>query len=329
MKWTLSLIFCLLFGWHLNLHAKPGSSGQAKQLGTFDHAIAISVNPSLGDVFVLDIDRSVLHKFDAAGKFVRSVGGPGIDRDGFAAPTDLSAADGINVFVADRGNQRIVQYDRWLNYVTSLKVAPSQQPGAYPDAGLWRPISVSVSPQGELFILEETQRQVIRINPFNSPNTLSDLSMLLHFGGFSSGRGNLLEPYQIDVNASGLVFVSDVQQKCVAAYDQFGNYITQVGRGVLHQPKALATAKLVVRLPNGGKEFREYLFVVDRGEIIVFSAEQNRGFLQVGVLSADQIADLIGHRAEPVDLAIGPDKFYLLTETELFSLPLDLLGFGE
>lgn len=329
MKRTLALIFFLLIGWLHNLQAKPGISGKATRLGTFDHAIAISVSPSIGEVFVLDIDRATLHKFDAVGRFIRSVGGPGSERDGFATPTDLSAADGINVFIADRGNQRIVQYDRSLNYVTSLNVAPSPEAGSTSDAGLWYPISVSVSPHGELFILEESQRQVIRINPFKSQNTLSDLSTLLRFGGFSSGRGNLLEPYQIEVNSAGLVFVSDVQQRCVAAYDQFGNYITLVGKGTLHQPKALATAKLVARLPNGGKEFRDYLFVVDQGEIIVFSADQNRGFVQVGVLSADQIEDLIGHRAEPVDLAIGPDNFYILTETELFSLPIDLLGFGE
>lgn len=328
MKLIRCLLFFLLFTSPLELLARPDSLAQAKQLASFDRAIAISVSPALGEVFVLDIDRAMLYKFDNTDRLVRSIGGYGIDRDAFATPTDLSAADGVNVFVADRGNQRVVQYDRWLNYVTSLKTSPSQQSGLT-DAALWRPISVSVSPQGEFFILEETQRQIIRVNPFNFPNAFSDLSSLLRFGGFSSGRGNLHEPYQIEVSPSSIVFVSDVQQGLVVAYDQFGNYISQIGKGVLHQPKGLCSARLVTTLRTGEKEFREYLFAVDRGEVFVFSAEQNRGFVQVGRVTSEQIERWVGHRAVPIDLAIGPDKFYLLTETALFVLPLELVGFGK
>jgi len=300
----------------------------------FQAARAVAITP-LGEIFVLDGALSRLYKLDQSGKKIAHVGGFGIDREAFDTPLDLTT-DGLNIFVADRGNQRITQFDRNLNFVTLLQNRPTPLPtlglAREPNTSagqLWRPISLSISGQGDLYILDEAQRQVIRINPLTFAAEIQQRQnpVQFQFGGFDAGAGNLIEPCHVQTSRSGKVFVSDAAAKAVFVYDLFGNFVTQIGKGLLTTPKGLGIG-LVTEQTENGKEIQEWLCVVDELALLMFRAEQQAGFEFLGKITVETLSQVL--QAEPkqlklVDAALLGETLYLLTENALYLLPRTVL----
>ncbi len=323
------------------LAARAPSAAQSDSLplapvARFQQAVALSVT-SLDEIFVLDGGLSKLYKLDRDGKVVMSVGGFGTDRDAFDTPLDITA-DGINVFIADRGNQRIVQYDRFLNFVTLLQNRPTSIDPFASDGRssslstqLWRPISVSVSAQGDLYILEETQRQVIRINPltFASQQQQRQNPTQFEFGGFNAGKGNLAEPYRLTTSRTGKVFVSDGNLRSVMVFDLFGNFVTELGKGVFSAPRSLACGQVETTW-SGVKQLQEWLLVVDSDHVFVFDADQQTAFRFIGKISSEELRRLFGTAfAGLIDVALTSERLFVLTPKSLYTVPLALIRFAE
>ncbi len=331
----------ILIGFTFLLASQASSPAQSfslplEPIAQFQQASALSVT-SLDEIFVLDGGLSKLYKLDRNGKVVLSVGGFGTERDAFDTPLDITA-DGINVFIADRGNQRIVQYDRFLNFVTLLQnrptsIDPFTSDGRFSSLStqLWRPISVSVSAQGDLYILEETQRQVIRINPltFAAQQQQRQNPMQFEFGGFNAGKGNLAEPYRLTTSRTGKVFVSDGNLRSVMVYDLFGNFVTELGKGVFSAPRGLACGQVETTL-SGVKQLQEWLLVVDSDHVFIFDADQQTGFRVVGKISSEELHRLLGESFSGlIDLALTSERLFVLTPKSLHTIPLALIRFAE
>lgn len=302
----------------------------------FQMARAIAIT-TLGEIFVLDGALSRLYKLDQSGKKIANAGGFGIDREAFDSPLDLTT-DGLNVFVADRGNQRVSQFDRNLNFVTLLQNRPTPLTalglGRDPttsDGQLWRPISISISGQGDLYILDEAQRQVIRINPLTFAADIQQRQnpTQFQFGGFDAGAGNLIDPQCVQTSRSGKVFVSDKGARAVFVYDLFGNFVAQIGKGMLNAPRGLGIG-LVSPRTSGEKTLQEWLFVVDERALFVFRAEQETGFQCLGKLTAEALSELTAVPVKNlVDVTWLGETLYLLTEKVLYLLPQSALKFSE
>lgn len=326
----------------------PGKPSEKKTV-TFQNAAAIATNPAHGELYVLDAGTAKLYRLDKDGFFIATVGGYGIENENFDSPRDLTAGDGVSLYIADRGNQRLVRYDRTLNYMFSVNNSPVAQPssaggttgggtssGALPEA--WRPVSVSVLAQGDLFILEENTRQVIKVNPFDL--TRRGGIAPLTFGGFDAGEGRLEEPVQVEVTAAGMVFISDARKGAVMIFDQFGNFLTQAGKGSLDRPSALATGQVESQTPSGEKLLLDRLVVIDagngssgNGSLIIIDATPKKGYGVVRKISNMELASICGISAgtpfTPVDAALTRTDLWLLTKTALHRLPLSLLAAGK
>lgn len=315
-------------------------TAQPQSIGSFQNAVAVSVNPASGDIFVIDEATSKLYRFDRDGKAIAVIGGSGIENENLNAPSGLTASDGINLYIADRGNQRIVRYDRYLNFISSFSSLASSASGNVSPTlpQTIRPLGVAVSAQGDLFILEESLRQVIKLNPFDPAQRSAIVSggasggtgnALLTFGGFDAGKGRLEEPVQIEVSAGGTVFIADEKLSCVIAFDQFGNFITRIGEGVFGRPKSLATGMVTFTLTNGEKQSRECLLVADEKNIFVVGAAAATGH---AVLKKIPLAALELSRPQPAaalnltGLALTRTDLLLLTKTTLYKLPLSQTG---
>jgi len=323
---------CIVW-WLVITHAALAQEIEKKivPVAEFQAARAMTIT-ALGEIFVLDGALSRLYKLDQSGKKIANVGGFGIDREAFDTPLDLTT-DGLNVFVADRGNQRVSQFDRNLNFVTLLQNRPTPlttlglalEPST--SAGqLWRPISLSISGQGDLYILDEAQRQVIRINPLTFAAEIQQRQnpTQFQFGGFDAGAGNLIEPCHVQTSRSGKVFVSDAAAKAVFVYDLFDNFVTQIGKGLLTTPKGLGIG-LVSEQTDSGKEIQEWLFVVDESALLMFRAEQQAGFRLLGKITADTLSRMLQAELKLVDAALLGETLYLLTEKALYLLPRTVL----
>lgn len=312
------------------------STARLAPVAEFKAARALAVTP-LGELFVLDGALSRLYKLDPTGKILANVGGFGIDREAFDTPLDLTT-DGINVFIADRGNQRVAQFDRYLNFVALLQHRPTPavpfgmigEP-LNPAGQLWRPISVSLLGQGDLYILDEAQRQIIRLNPLTFAAEIQQRQnpTQFQFGGFDAGAGNLIEPRCLQTSRSGKIFVADVGRHSIVVYDMFGNYVTELGKGWFQSLKGLG-AGMVSPSIERRPELQEWLVVVDENALFFFQTDSQTGFKFLGKCSQATLEPLIGPLTCPLsDAAILNETLYLLTEKALYLLPLESLKLAE
>ncbi|RMF58133.1 MAG: hypothetical protein D6748_09630 [Calditrichaeota bacterium] len=178
-----------------------------------------------GNVYIIDRARHRLLKFSPSGQLIREVGGFGNAPEQFDDPRDVFAHTTLNVFVADYYNDRVVRFDNQLNFLNTL--IPQWQP----PYNFERVLSIAVSSQYDLFLLEDGEKKIIKFSRFSQPTDV--------FGGFSEVYGQLLEPVQLAINGSKHIFVSDVAQHSIVVFDYLGNYLTSLEHPLMQQPTGL------------------------------------------------------------------------------------------
>ncbi len=244
---------------------------------------ALAINQE-GDIFVADTGNNRILKFDKDGKYLHSVGGFGWEKEEFDRPLDITVKTGLDIFIADYNNERIERYDMDLNYISSFvsdkNFASSLQFGF--------PGSVDISKHGELFICDNENDRVLKLNSFGEPN--------LSFGDYNWGDGQLEYPAKVEVSQADLVYVSDQGSNQIVVFDYYGNFVTRFGSDVLQKP-------------NG-------LILLDDGNILVVDSGNNRVVLFDKVYKAifhwGDEGNKVGAFNNPVDVAISNDKIYVL-----------------
>jgi DNA-binding beta-propeller fold protein YncE len=244
---------------------------------------ALSIDPR-GQVFVLDTGNNRILKFDKKGKFLFALGGFGWEREQFDNPLDISAKTSLDVFIADYNNERIERYDNKLNYISSF----------YSDRTFSNslrfgfPSSVDLSKHGELFIVDNENDRILKLNSFGDP--------VLSFGDFNWGDGQLEHPIKIEVTPSDLVYVSDQDANQIVVFDYYGNFIARFGKEILNNPNGLAWA-----LDNK-------LFVADSGNnrIVIFNKDRELIYFW------GEQGDKLGAFKNPVDVALYQNQIFVL-----------------
>lgn len=180
------------------------------ELGSFASASSFSYNPA-GFFFITDAYTNELIKIDSSGNRLTDIGGYGWQGGSFDNPIDVYATT-LNVYVADKNNNRIQIFDKDLNFITSFSNEGEQ------DETFGYPLSCCVSPNGELFILDGENKKIIRFD--------QNGRFLLQFGRFDSGEFVLSDPITLTITQdSKLVVLDDTD---LVFYDQFGTGITRI-----------------------------------------------------------------------------------------------------
>ncbi|MCG8603614.1 NHL repeat-containing protein [bacterium] len=242
-------------------------------------AIAIDVE---GSVFIVDTGHNRVIKFNSSGEFVYSIGGFGWDREQFDRPLDISVKNGLDVFIADFNNERIERYDRKLNYISTFSTESLSG-----DFQFGFPGSVDISKHGELFICDNENDSIVKLDAFGQP--------YLRFGDFNWGDGQLEYPVKIDISRSDLVYVSDQGTNQIVVFDQYGNYVSRFGSKTLQKPTGLSWSD-------------NRLYVADSGShrIVVFDQ------IHQVIFSWGALGDKIGAFSDPVDVAATKDHVFVL-----------------
>jgi hypothetical protein len=179
------------------------------QIGTFTSAKSFSIAPA-GSIYVSDTTSNELIKLDTLGKVLKTIGGYGWQESGFDNPTDVFATQ-LNVYVADKNNNRIQSFDKDLNYLSQLSnqnVTDSRYVFSYPTCS-------AVSNQGDLFILDSDNKRILKFNLRGEFQTT--------IGGFDAGTFALSNPINFCITNSAQLFVVDPPS--IVEFDQFGNGI--------------------------------------------------------------------------------------------------------
>ncbi len=211
--------------WQVKLLFAFGQSGE--EPGQFHQPVGITAATTQA-IYVADTGNHRIQKFDKNGKLLRFMGGFGFSSGQFQHPMDLHTLNGLSIYVADVENNRIEQYDKDLNRITSI-VPQDEWDERF---RFMFPSSLAMSLYGELFILDNEQKKIIKLN--------SQFEPVLAFGGYDWGEGELAEPMQLCVASDEKIYVTDAGMGCVQVFDYFGNHIQCLGQSILQKPFGIA-----------------------------------------------------------------------------------------
>ena len=182
------------------------------QIGSFSSAKSFSIN-SLGHIYVSDVSSNEITKLDTLGKVIKTIGGYGWNESSFDYPVDVFATP-LNIYVADKNNNRIQLFDKDLNFLSFLSTQNSDD-----DKIKFRyPLSSAVSSQGDVFILDSDNNRILKFN--------SSWEYQTSIGSFDAGSFALVNPKQFTITTDAKIIVIDSGN--LVLFDQFGNGIKKI-----------------------------------------------------------------------------------------------------
>ncbi|MGA9116609.1 MAG: NHL repeat-containing protein [Bacteroidota bacterium] len=170
-----------------------------------------------GRIYVLNAEERTLTLFGEDGEVLLSAGGPGWDGGLLDEPAGVWARNGMDIFVADRGNHRVHRFDRTLSHVSSLYTREDPDP----EKRFGYPSDLAVSRSGDLFLCDGENSRVLQVAGGDR--------IRRSFGGFDAGRGRLRRPSRIEAGPADRLYVLDETR--VVVYDAFGNYLREIPLG--------------------------------------------------------------------------------------------------
>ncbi len=177
------------------------------EIGKFKNAYALSINP-MGNLFVSDINKNEIYKLDTLGNVQKFIGGYGWGTSAFSDPVDIYATT-LNVYVADKNNNRIQIFDKDLNFLSEFKTSESEDE----TYSFGYPTCVANSPMGDLFVLDSDNSRILKYN-------LSG-KFLQEIGSYDAGEFTLINPKKFAISPDGTIYVID--ENNVIVFDQYGN----------------------------------------------------------------------------------------------------------
>ncbi len=189
--------------------ARPSTPPEdsVQSIGSFREASAVAADAG-GAIYVTDRGTHEVLKFSSAGTLLLRAGIYGWGSDALDRPSDLTINNGLDLYVADFGNRRVRRYDRNLTPVEDLSLADEH--GA-------RPLSVTQTREGDLFVLDAENRTIIRITAGGVRTS---------FGGVGTGAGMLRAPVRLRAKGNSQIVVQD--DSSLAMFDVYGNFLRRL-----------------------------------------------------------------------------------------------------
>lgn len=181
------------------------------QFGAFSEATSFALSPQ-GYFYVADNGSDEIYKIDSLGSKLIAFGGYGWGNGQFDFPIDVSL-NALNIFVTDRNNHSVQQFDKDLNFISRLYT----RDGENSDAAFGFPLSADISSMGDLFILDSENKRILKFDLFGK--------FIQQFGGFDAGEFSIKNPKKLIVTGNNNVMVLD--GKNLIIFDIFGNGITK------------------------------------------------------------------------------------------------------
>lgn len=268
---------------------KPvGVIGETRLGSSFlSHPTGITIGPE-GNLFIADTGNDRVVKCDGEGKFIKETGGFGWEEGQFNRPTYIATDNSLNIYVTDTQNKRVQRFDRNLNFISTIRIEPSDDFSGF---GLLEGIAVTSG--GELLLSDIEDDHVIKLDNFYAYSRT--------FGGFGYGEGSLRDPLGISVDRKENVYVADSQNDRVAIYDLFGNFLKSLGERVLRKPSGVTV----------GEDNLIYVANTEKNSIAVFDHKGNL-VLEYGTWGSG-----MGNFSKPTDLKLGKDNKLVVSGANL------------
>lgn len=171
-------------------------------------------------MYVTDVGRNLVVRLKWDESAIISVGGYGWTSTTFDNPTGL-ATDGLNLYISDYGNHRLLRFDSNLNFISTFATRDT----SFTDARFGYPLGVALSRLGDLFVLDGDNLRVVKF----SGNVRYERS----FGDIDDQRSRLRQPGKILVGPNDHVFVLEPNR--LLEFDYFGHYVRTIGENIFSE----------------------------------------------------------------------------------------------
>lgn len=171
-----------------------------------------------GNLYLLQPDKHKLRKYFKTTGYdsVLTVGGKGIGREGFNFPTKISVPNRQSVYMLDFMNRRLILLNTNLKVTTEINFLTTELGALDEDVDLLWPISFSAGPTGELFLLNQENIKIYKLNDVGEVERA--------FGGTDYGTGSLTDPFDLVINSQNMVFAVDSSEQKISIFDLYGTY---------------------------------------------------------------------------------------------------------
>lgn len=175
-----------------------------------------------GNVLLLAPGKHKIHKLLRATGYdsVVTIGGKGIEEEGFNFPTKIVVPNRQSVFVLDFYNRRIVKLNINLKVIREINFLTLAGQITNDDVTELFPFSFTIGPTGELFLFNQDDYKVYKFD--------TDGRLQRSFAGMDYGQGSVYEPCDIHSNAATNVFVVDCEDQSVLVYDLYGVFLYRI-----------------------------------------------------------------------------------------------------
>jgi len=239
-----------------------------------------------GAVYVCDAGNNRIIKFNSDLTPAVEIGGFGTGEGLFDRPSFIAVDYDLNLLVSDEGNRRICRYNSRLQFVEALEF--------YDDEDLLKfgyPSGVGLTNYGEVWVAD---RERDRIAVFNN---VGDFDRFIGEFGYSGGQ--LLNPEKIVKNLGGDFIVCDAGNSRLVVYDEYGNFLHEVGDRSLDYPMAAVSDNNDMWVLDGATR-----------KVNLFDAGGKRVFTAGPVLAGSTQA-----MKEPSDIIVLPDGRLMISDT--------------
>jgi DNA-binding beta-propeller fold protein YncE len=187
----------------------------AKMLRSFYDATAMSADQFL-NVYVVESSANVVIKLSPKGDSLHAIRGFGSDHYQFNGPSGIDARITNAVFISDRFNHRIEQYNKDLTYSGTLYTRENIDP----TTGFGYPAAVAADEAGNIYVADGENKRVVKFR--------SDYTFDRVIGGYSDAMrpdAILSNPIGLAIGRDQHLVVLDNGGTSLVEFDNLGNVL--------------------------------------------------------------------------------------------------------
>ncbi len=173
-----------------------------------------------GNIFVADYGNDRIQKFDQSGHFIFEFGSFAWDEKStstnnvgtsnavtFNEPVGVAVTN-KNIFVSERGNNRIQKFDRDGNFILIFGGEGNMR------GRLSSPGGLACDSSNYVWVCDTKNDRVQKFD--------QNGNFMLEIGGFGSGEGKFNEPVDLAIDSKNNIYVLDARNKRVVICDEYG-----------------------------------------------------------------------------------------------------------
>jgi len=178
-------------------------------------------------LFLVDSGSNRVIWFNADLVALRSIEGATSRRGLFDEPRSVTIDEDLNLWVADAGNRRLVQYSERMEFIDEIDLHDDNDPLRF-----GHPDGIAVSKFGETYVVDSDNDRIAVLNTFGEIDRF--------VGDFGYPGGSLDDPAGMTIDRHDHLYVCDAGNHRVMLYDDSGGIIREITHETLVEPGAVA-----------------------------------------------------------------------------------------